>query len=709
VTKRLRSASLLVVLLAVLVALVLASGAYATSRATEDIAQDSEALQRADQVVVATWATRNLLIQASLLVDAAKSELVDEALVQQAIDEARASLSSLGAGVESLVAEWPSGAGALEVERGAVAKASSTALTQLEAGDTTAAATSVKEAEVSFETLAQLAEVERDRRAAEIDAAGERAGQVAVATRWMIALFLPCIAFLILHMHGRRESRQRLLENELAHERRVRRVKDDFLAAVVHHLRTPLTAVVGYAELLRDGRHRFNTGQRNEMIETLADEAADLGELIEDIHVAARSNSDTITVTPEPCDVRRIMEAVAVGLGPSRRDELAIRGQGLANADPLRLRQILRNLTNNALTHHKTMAEVVIHTEGDRLRIQVIDDGVGIDPVVAHQVFDNNSSSVDSAPETLAIGVGLSLSRRLAAAMGAVLTYERLDSHTVLSLDLPAAVRVVGSEEVDDEEITTVDVVRAIEEEPPRIALQPIFDLATFYSGQPKMVGVEALSRFRKGTPPEWFEAAGEAGLRIDLELAAIRAAVRQTIDLGGEDFFLALNVSTETLLSKSLLEAVAGLSPERVVFELSEDAAVSNYEITRGIVRSMQEQGYRLALDDVGSGEMDLWHVVRLQPSIIKLDLSLTQDLTPGSDAFALILALTVFAAGIGAEVIAEGIETIQELDEIRRIGITWGQGYLLGRPHVPDSPEYDYYEYLAAQTGSAHISASA
>lgn len=708
-TRRLRSASLLVVLLSVLVALVLASGAYATSRATEDISQDSSALQRADQVVVATWATRNLLIQASLLVDAAKSDLVGEPLVEQAIEEARVSLSSLSAGVEALADEWPSGSDALEIEREAVAEAASMALTQLEAGNTTAAAASVNEAGVSFETLAELAEVERDRRAVDIAAAGERAGQVVVATRWMIALFLPCIAFLILHMHDKRESRQRLLENELAQEKRVHRVKDDFLAAVVHHLRTPLTAVVGYAELLRDGRHRFNTGQRNEMIETLADEALDLGELIEDIHVAARSNSDTITVSPETCDVRRIAEAVAIGLGPSRRDEVAIRGQGLASADPLRLRQILRNLTNNALTHHKSMAEVVIQTDGDRLRIEVIDDGPGIDPVVAHQVFNTEASTVDSASETLAIGVGLSLSRRLANAMGAVLTYERLDGHTVLSLDLPVAVRSVGSDDVDDEEVTTADVVLAIEHQPPTIALQPIFDLATFYKGEPDLVGVEALSRFPKGSPEDWFGAAGEAGLRIDLELVAIREAVRQTIELGGTGYFLALNVSTETLLSKSLLDAVAGLPPDRIVFELSEDAAVSNYEMTRGIVGTLQDQGYRLALDDVGSGEMDLWHVVRLQPSIIKLDLSLTKNLTPGSDAFALILALTVFAAGIGAEVIAEGIETIQELDEIRRIGITWGQGYLLGRPHVPDSPEYDYYEFLAAQSGYRPISASA
>ncbi|HLF43172.1 MAG TPA: EAL domain-containing protein [Acidimicrobiia bacterium] len=696
-------------MLAVLVALVLTSSAYATSRATEEIAHDSRVLQRADQVMVATWTTRNLLIQANLLVDAAKSQLVDQSLVLSAIGEANQSLSSLNAGVESLAAEWPAGAPALEVERHAVATATSSALSSLEAGDTTAAAASVDEAQASFERLAQLAELERDRRAAAIVSAGDRAGRVAVATRWMIALFLPCIAFLILHMHDRRESRQKLLESQLAQEKRVRRMKDDFLAAVVHHLRTPLTAVVGYAELLRDGRHRFNTGQRNEMIETLADEAADLGELIEDIHIAARSNSDTITVTPETCDVRRIAEAVAVGLGPSHREHLAIRGQGLANADPLRLRQILRNLTDNALKHHKTTAEVVIEAEGNRLYIEVIDDGPGIDPAVAEQVFSNHTSSVDSAPETLAIGVGLSLCRRLAAAMGAALTYERIDGRTVLSLNLPVAVRTVGSDEVDADQITTLDVVRAIEEEPPRIALQPIFDLATFYTEEPRLVGVEALSRFHKGNPTEWFDAAGEAGLRIDLELAAIKVAVQQTMNLGGADFFLALNVSTETLLSKSLLDAVAGLPPERVVFELSEDAAVSNYEITRGIVGGLQALGYRLALDDVGSGEMDLWHVVRLQPSIIKLDLSLTKNLTPGSDAFALVLGLTVFAAGINAEVIAEGIETNQELDEIRGIGITWGQGYLLGRPHVPDSPEYDYYEYLAAQTGSGRFSASA
>ena len=190
-----------------------------------------------------------------------------------------------------------------------------------------------------------------------------------------------------------------------------------------------------------------------------------------------------------------------LGLDLRVRDELAIRGQGLASADPLRLRQILRNLTNNALTHHRTVAEIVIRTDGDRLRIEVIDDGPGIDPAVAHQVFNTDASTVDSASETLAIGVGLSLSRRFANAMGAALTYRRLDGQTVLSLDLPVAVRSVGSDDVDEQEVTTADVVRAIEHQPPTIALQPIFDLATFYKGEPDLVGVEALSRFPKGGP----------------------------------------------------------------------------------------------------------------------------------------------------------------------------------------------------------------
>jgi EAL domain-containing protein (putative c-di-GMP-specific phosphodiesterase class I) len=95
-----------------------------------------------------------------------------------------------------------------------------------------------------------------------------------------------------------------------------------------------------------------------------------------------------------------------------------------------------------------------------------------------------------------------------------------------------------------------------------------------------------------------------------------------------------------------------------------------------------MRPQGARLSADDLGSGYAGFRHLVRLQPDIIKLDISLIAGINRSHEQQAMTRALLTFAYEVGAKVVAEGIEEPAELKTLQDLGVPWGQGYLIGRP---------------------------
>ena len=148
------------------------------------------------------------------------------------------------------------------------------------------------------------------------------------------------------------------------------------------------------------------------------------------------------------------------------------------------------------------------------------------------------------------------------------------------------------------------------------------------------------------------------------------------------EDSFLALNLSNATLLSPGLGSAIEAIEPGRLVLELSDTARIRSYGITRKSVDSLRERGVRLAVDDVGAGQLDIWHILRLDPEIIKLDRNLVADPENLRRNNALIKGITVMARDLGIMVIAEAIETESERRRLLDLGVEFGQGYLFGKP---------------------------
>ncbi|WP_129338234.1 GGDEF domain-containing phosphodiesterase [Cellulomonas endophytica] len=213
----------------------------------------------------------------------------------------------------------------------------------------------------------------------------------------------------------------------------------------------------------------------------------------------------------------------------------------------------------------------------------------------------------------------------------------------------------------------------------PTMVFQPVVALA-----RSRVVGHEALSRFPDGDPGAWFDQARAAGVEEDLELAAVRCALAEhaRAQRGAGTGFVAVNVSARTAGLPSLARALDGVDPARVVLELTEHVPVEDYGALRRSLAPLRARGVRLAVDDVGAGFASMRHVLELVPDLIKLDIGLVRNIGSDSARQALAASMLAFADATGADVVAEGIETPQELAHLRRMGVGLGQGYHLGRP---------------------------
>ncbi len=213
----------------------------------------------------------------------------------------------------------------------------------------------------------------------------------------------------------------------------------------------------------------------------------------------------------------------------------------------------------------------------------------------------------------------------------------------------------------------------------PTIVYQPILAVQTL-----ELCGWECLARFNTQplrTPDLWFLEAAEAGLGVDLELRAIQFAVRALSALPSHTY-LALNCSPQLVYSGRLTPFLQDLPPQRLVLEITEHAAVADYKRLELALAPLRKRGVRLAIDDTGAGYASMRHILELSPDIIKLDMSITQGIDHDFKRRALASSLIAFARETGSSVVAEGVETEQELETLRALGAHKVQGYLLGRP---------------------------
>jgi EAL domain-containing protein (putative c-di-GMP-specific phosphodiesterase class I) len=127
------------------------------------------------------------------------------------------------------------------------------------------------------------------------------------------------------------------------------------------------------------------------------------------------------------------------------------------------------------------------------------------------------------------------------------------------------------------------------------------------------------------------------------------------------------------------------GLTPDRVVLEITEKAAIRNYDLFAEALTELTRLGFSIAVDDVGAGYSGLEKIAHLKPRYLKFDIELIRNIDSSYIRREMTRALKSFADRIGSTIIAEGIERSGELKTLLELGIQYGQGYLLGRPEQP------------------------
>jgi len=217
------------------------------------------------------------------------------------------------------------------------------------------------------------------------------------------------------------------------------RSKDEFVASVSHELRTPLTVVAGLALELENKWREFSPHEIAEFVELIADQSREMGDLIEDLLVAARADIGKVSIHPEKVDLRDSIDQVIGSFALADRARIAVQGDATtAICDPVRFRQVIRNLLTNAVRYGGPSIRVSVAGSADMATVEVYDDGVGIPEEYRNAIFEAYQRAHPASSVPGSVGLGLTVSRKLAVLMNGTISYRYQDG-SVFELTLPVA------------------------------------------------------------------------------------------------------------------------------------------------------------------------------------------------------------------------------------------------------------------------------
>jgi EAL domain-containing protein (putative c-di-GMP-specific phosphodiesterase class I) len=259
------------------------------------------------------------------------------------------------------------------------------------------------------------------------------------------------------------------------------------------------------------------------------------------------------------------------------------------------------------------------------------------------------------------------------------------------------------------------DLRRALERGEMRVYYQPLVDL-----GSDRIVGFEALVRWqhpvRGLVPPLAFiPLAEETGLIIPLGRWVLETACRQAVKWrdarpSGPRLFMSVNLSARQFVQPDMVDHVdailseTGMDPSMLELEITESVVMDQSEVGIRTLSRLRDMGVRLVLDDFGTGYSSLAYLKHLPLDTIKIDRSFVSGLDDDDANLPIVQAVIALAHGLGIDVVAEGIETVAQLDRLRALVCDRGQGYFYARPLPPD----ELTAMLAAGTAGAGVVAA-
>jgi diguanylate cyclase (GGDEF)-like protein len=440
---------------------------------------------------------------------------------------------------------------------------------------------------------------------------------------------------------------------------------------------------------------------------------------------------------PLPSGTDDSMSRISVGLDITERKAAEARLTWLAEHDPLTelynrryfqdaLQKALWRESRGAvllldLDQFKEVNELSGHHVGDRLLCEVADTlllNLGHRGVIARLGGDEYSLLLESANEDQAVSVAQHIDQlldglgftaagrrhRVTASIGIAL----FPTHGTTPADLMASADVAmykakesgirhwhllsrGENAKDElqERVYWVERVRgALVDDSFELMVQPIVRLE-----DRDVKHYEVLLRMRDPdgslVPPSYFIPVAErSGQIVQVDRWVLRHSLRMLGQLGERGISLAVNLSGQSLHDEGLKQyladelAASGADPHHLILEVTETAAVTDFSTARGVLQAVRDLGCRTALDDFGVGFSSFHYLGQLPVDYIKIDGSFIRSLPINPDSRVIVQAIADIAAGFGKQAIAEFVDQEALLPMLKSFGITYGQGYYLGRP---------------------------
>lgn len=284
------------------------------------------------------------------------------------------------------------------------------------------------------ETLVGALQTEASMLTGQIEGERSEAGRLARVASFMVALVLPAVMVAGYRKSARRRIERERLEAELLRQREVSNAKDQLIAGISHQLRTPITGIYGYADLMLRGSDPDLVG---EGLDAILSQSGDLRRMVDDILVTARIDASTVSYQATPTQIVDVVDRVVAHhhqLGAVVKVEVE---PACFATDGGRLEQALRNLVANAVAHGREPVSVLGRKQGDHYQLAVCDTGPGLTPEQALEPFAAFAHAPADITTANSLGLGLSVARTLVNGIGGVISYAHDQGMTVFAVSLP--------------------------------------------------------------------------------------------------------------------------------------------------------------------------------------------------------------------------------------------------------------------------------
>jgi signal transduction histidine kinase len=459
--------------------LVVSALVLSNARATSSTAQDGVALARAEAALGANDLAVKALGQAVLLAEDNALGVADDETLTLALGEAAATLNELTSRIEELDDALDAESPLLSLGDGAVGSGNSV-VEMIESGLVDSAGVALAgDAVRNFEMLRDELSVVRETQEELLNSTGATATRIAEIVTFLVALLLPLGAVMAYRYAARRQLRnaEAQLDTRLEAEREVVRAKDEFIGNISHELRTPLTSIFGFSELLLE-KGAVDPSSAMDLIGLINHESAELTRMVEDLLVSARVEANALVYKNQSVDIADELNSVMAIMKHTGATVDVLIADTECWGDPVRVRQILRNLLSNAQRYGGDKVRFTARREGAMLEMVVADNGPGVPPEMEPRLFTRFVHGGNEALMTGSVGLGLSVVGSLVDAMGGIVAYENRNgwARFIVGLPVDAPPPPEYADELDAKSAAQIEFLKALRSQAPSQAEVAVSD-----------------------------------------------------------------------------------------------------------------------------------------------------------------------------------------------------------------------------------------